>query len=99
MLLLRAIPLPCALGDEIRHRHGQRDHQQCHQRQWHVDHEHHDDHTNQAEGAGEELRRTGAQGVADILDIVGEATHQIAMRVLIEEAQRERLEFGEDLIA
>ncbi|OQA95034.1 MAG: hypothetical protein BWY25_02589 [Chloroflexi bacterium ADurb.Bin222] len=98
VLLLRAVALARAPGDEPGQRHRQRDDEQRDHRQRHVDHEHHDDHPDEVEGAGEELRCAAAQRIADVFHVIREAAHQIAVGVLIEEAQRERLQFGKELL-
>ena len=67
--------------------------------QGHVEHEHEDDHADQAEHAGNQLAEAGGQDVGDVLHIVGQAAHQVAVGVLVEEAHRQSLQPGEQVRA
>ena len=49
--------------------------------------------------AGDQLAEAGGQNIADIFHIVGQAAHQVAVGALVEEAQRQGLHAGEQVLA
>ncbi len=79
--------------DHQRHRH-ERDSGEAH-----VEQQHGHCHAHEAQHARNQARHPRLEHVADVLDIVRQPAHQLAVGPLVEEAQRQRLQLGEEVIA
>ena len=68
-------------------------------RQQRLENEHQDDDADGGQHAGDDLAEAFGEHLVDVLDVVGEAAHRFAVGPLVEEADRHRLEVGEELVA
>ena len=53
----------------------------------------------QGQDAGDELGHPFVEHIADVVDIIGQAAHQLAMRSFIKITQRQDLHLGEQVLA
>ena len=74
---------------------------QCHQAdqgQIRVDPEHHGADPDQAQDAGDQLGGTLGEHHIDILDVIGQPAHQVAVGMGVKKAQRKCLQMGKEII-
>ena len=83
--------------DEDRHDERARHGQDRDQGQDRADRHHQDQHEDDRQQRGDELRQALLQRLADVVDVVGDATQQVAARVAVEVAQRQPAELFVDL--
>jgi len=86
-VLLLAESLAGVAGDIAGHGGHPRHHDQAEQRQRDVERQHHRHHPGQSQQAGEKARHILAEHRVHVFDIVGQAAHEVAVRVLVEVAQ------------
>ncbi len=109
-LLHVAVDLPGGgpLGDELRLRaahdrlcqpHGERDRGQGHERQQRRDPDHHDERADDREQRGQELADRLLQRLADVVDVVGGARHQLAALRAVDERERQPVQRGLHVVA
>ncbi len=78
-----------ALGDEDRDDHRHRYHQHRDEGQQPADGEHHDEHADDRERGGDDLREALLQRLRDVVDVVGHAAEHVAARVVVEVLERQ----------
>ena len=79
------------------HEHRERHRDQRDQRQQRRDPEHHRQHRDDGEQRGEQLAHRLLEGLADVVDVVGDPAHQLAARLLVEVLQRQRVDLVLDV--
>ena len=86
-------------GDVARVEDGQRDCHQYRKHQRRADGEHHDKGSDHRDDAGQNLDHVGGEGVADDVDVIGDAADDVAGLVGVEVAHRGAHQFVEDFLA